>query len=92
MRLKEPSTQYVCLAEIAVFRSHEVWKEYQETRRQFRVTFTFTNSLGAAVPVTVAVTVVVPACGVSGWGVMTTVVPSKSVVPLSLKVVKSFDH
>jgi hypothetical protein len=68
VRLKEPSTQYVCLAEIAVFRSHEVWKEYQETRRQFRVTFTFTNSLGAAVPVIVAVTVVVPACGVSGWG------------------------
>lgn len=59
---------------------------------QFRVTFTFTNSLGAAVPVTVAVTVVVPGCGVSGRVVMATVVSLPSVVPLSLKVVKSFDH
>jgi hypothetical protein len=64
----------------------------RSARIQFCVTFTFTNSLDAGVPVTVAVTVVVPACGVSGWGVMTTVVPSKSVVPLDLKVVKSFDH
>jgi hypothetical protein len=56
------------------------------------VTVAVTVPVTVAVTVAVAVTVVVPACGVSGWGGMATVVPSKPVVPLDLKVVKSFDH
>ncbi len=56
------------------------------------VTFRSRKSRGVAVPVTVAVTVVVPATGVLGWAVKVTVVPAASVTPLSLKVVRSFDH
>ena len=56
------------------------------------VTFRSRKSRGVAVPVTVAVTVVVPATGVLGCAVKVTVVPAASVTPLLLKVVRSFDQ
>ncbi len=56
------------------------------------VTFTRTNRLLVAVPVTVAVTVVMPDEGVFAWVVKLTVVPAPSVAPLARKLARSFDH
>lgn len=56
------------------------------------VTSTSTKSLSVAVPVTKAVTVVLPGVGVSRCTVKSTLVPSPSVAPSAWKVARSFDQ
>ena len=67
-------------------------REMKAMAFQFCITSTLKNSLAVGVPVTVAVTVVIPGAGVPGVATKVTEVPSRSVAPVALNVARSFDQ